>query len=252
MLRSPMSEEQKNCNVFNKILIKEIKEKYLNKNFGSLSKSSLDLIVFHAYMEQIRSLALPTYDQYVSAELGLTISRVRNLKEKESLIYEISGYDYVKEFKNRLSFAKISKNNHDDDLYVKIPIQEIILKNFVQNKIAELDLIEDVSLNSSLIQLNFDSFLYLSESIINNNPNPREKFNNAKYLKDYLNLLISNEKNPDKVNSFKQIINSIETGMYKTSLKDILRKCKPLALSLIGLFVGKCVEESIDKMMKKL
>ena len=71
--------------------LKEIKAQCLSRNFGTLSKSEFDGLVFHYYL-QLKNVQLSKMDSqgYVSdyeigRDLGLTIQRVRSLREKEAL-----------------------------------------------------------------------------------------------------------------------------------------------------------------------
>ena len=73
-------------------LLSEIKERCLNRNFGTLSKSEFDLMLFHYYLgnkqEEVGSRYVSDYD--IGRDLGLTIQRVRSLRERDALKQVVS------------------------------------------------------------------------------------------------------------------------------------------------------------------
>ena len=71
-------------------LFDKLDELYFRKNFGSVSKTDLETLLFSEYIECcIRNNV--AYDDYsLSKELGITQSRIRALKERKELKYPLN------------------------------------------------------------------------------------------------------------------------------------------------------------------
>ena len=98
------------------LFVTEIKEKCLERNFGTLSKSEFDLLVFHYYLLDKQPKAPGEYvsDYEIGRELGLTIQRVRSLREREALKWRsqenwknsfLPDVNVIKEVRNYLEGA---------------------------------------------------------------------------------------------------------------------------------------------------
>lgn len=140
----------------------EIALRYYTGNFGQMSKSDFETLLFHLYIEQILEkdqYDFRAYSDYrLSKELGITQSKVSNLKLKKHL-------QYPHEFKWRDSLAKISENVRYEDKKIKLQIPDINLYNEVKNAVEENGGFIDVSLTPKLLQVSPEYFLDLLEAI---------------------------------------------------------------------------------------
>ena len=58
---------------------------FLNKNFGTVQKTEVELMVFHHYLKHCESLNKSVSDLSIGKQLGITPARVRNMKLKDYL-----------------------------------------------------------------------------------------------------------------------------------------------------------------------
>ena len=94
----------------------ELTKRFYRQNFGQMSKSDFEALMFHFYMKKLveqyqNSAGVLDYnkcsDYKISQELGITQQRVANLKVKSQLLYPI-------EFKWENSFASLIQNARFD------------------------------------------------------------------------------------------------------------------------------------------
>ena len=94
---------------------------YLNKNFGRMGKSDFEVLIFSIYIEHLLENGLPYDDYTIALQLGISESRVRNLKIKKELQYPYPKYNWKKAFVERIRYAQ-----YDDKkamVKVSIPIR---------------------------------------------------------------------------------------------------------------------------------
>ena len=72
--------EEEKIRLFNKI-----EEHYFRRNFGSMSKTDLETLLFSEYIESCINNNKPYDDYSLSKELGVTQARIRSLKERKEL-----------------------------------------------------------------------------------------------------------------------------------------------------------------------
>lgn len=127
-------------------------------NFGTMSKSDIETLMFHFYIEQILkkgSEAYPAYSDFrISKELGITQSRVSSLKVKKQL-------KYPHEFDWKKSLADISEKVRYDDGKLKLYIPDINLYYEIKNAVEESGGYVDVTLTPKLLQISPEYFLDL-------------------------------------------------------------------------------------------
>lgn len=68
-------------------LLEDIDRLYFNQNFGTLSKSDFELLLFHHYMEELSNKGENRTNYDIAKQLGITVQRVTGLKEKEDCQY---------------------------------------------------------------------------------------------------------------------------------------------------------------------
>lgn len=140
---------------------------YYNVNFGDLSKSDIDLLMFHIYIESriedckdedgtINYSDLSDYK--IGKELGITPQRVKNLKVKKELKYP------QKEFNWEVSLRKLLVNPnrvvYEKD-YIKINIPDPNLFMSIKDFIEDNDGYVDMQLNSNILKIRKNYFLGL-------------------------------------------------------------------------------------------
>lgn len=86
----------------------KVAEKFYFINFGSSSKSDIDVLMFSIYLEQILGKTeydLDSYSDYtLSKLLGITQNKVSNLKVKKELLYPYQDFSW------KDSFGRILRN----------------------------------------------------------------------------------------------------------------------------------------------
>lgn len=148
------NDDEKKATAFDKIA-----ELYYDRNFGSVSKADLDTLMFSLYIEKILEQSeddMDTYSDYVlSKQLGITQSKVKNLKIKKELKYPYSDFDWSR------SFARVCKNARYENEKIIINISDpnlfIELKHFVELRNGTVD----ITLNSNLFITSIDMFVEL-------------------------------------------------------------------------------------------
>ena len=107
----------------------QIAEKYYYANFGSTSKTNMDVLLFSIYLERILDNSedqFASYSDYtLSKLLGITQSQVSNLKVKKELQYPYSAFSWKKSFERivenyRYEKGKIKLYIPDKNLYLEL------------------------------------------------------------------------------------------------------------------------------------
>ena len=129
---------------------------FLNNNFGSVSKSDLELIFFSILMEHLQVNNLSTDDYFISNILGITQQRVRNLKIKNQLRNQYA-YDWKAELVHLARTARYS----DDERYIIISLDNPILMIELQHFIEINGGMVDYSLNPKLLKMQTCDFAVL-------------------------------------------------------------------------------------------
>ena len=137
----------------------KIAEKYYFTNFGSMSKSDLDTLMFSVYIEQILKKEKNNYkafsDYILSKQLGITQSKVSNLKVKKELLYPYEDFNW------RESFVVMAEKAvyEDGKIFIFIPDKNVYLE--VKNAIEDMGGYVEVQLTSNLLKIRLEFFLDL-------------------------------------------------------------------------------------------
>ena len=135
--------------------VSEIKEECLDRNFGTLSKSEFDLLVFHYYLldkqAQIGSAYVTDYE--IGRELGLTIQRVRSLREREALKQKPNN-NWKDDFLKGLPNARCEANGD-----VKIPVPDVNVMKEVRNYFEAQGLYDEYHQNPKLFMCKLDALI---------------------------------------------------------------------------------------------
>ncbi len=137
----------------------KIAKKYYFANFGSISKSDFDILMFSIYIERILEKSqddMKTYSDYkLSKLLGITQTKVSNLKVKKELLYPYDKFEWQK------SFISISENAIFENAKIKLFIPDRNLYLEVKNAIEEYGGFVEVQLTTNLLQVRLSYFLDL-------------------------------------------------------------------------------------------
>lgn len=125
---------------------------FYDANFGTMSKTDMEVLMFSVYIERIlgsgNQAAFSDYSDYIlSKNLGITQSRIANLKVKKQLKYP-HEYDWKESFQ-----MACNNNARYDNGRIKIQIPDINLYYEVKNAIEESGGFVDVTLTSKLLQV---------------------------------------------------------------------------------------------------
>lgn len=137
----------------------KIAEKFYNSNFGSISKSDFEVLMFSIYIERILENNEDDFNSYsdytLSKDLGITQSRVSSLKVRKELIYPYKNFSWVD------SFSRISKNAVYEDGKIKIFIPDKNLYIELKHAIEQANGFVETQLTTNLLQVRPEYFLDL-------------------------------------------------------------------------------------------
>lgn len=136
-------------------IMKRIKEAGLySRRFGSFAKADYEILFFTAYLD---SLKKPARDYEISIDLGITESKVRNLRVKSQLLYP-------KELKWVEELSKSILNGYYDSgtEQITLTFEDPSVQNLMKNRIEEGFGTVGQSLNAKQLILPIESFLLLA------------------------------------------------------------------------------------------
>lgn len=179
----------------------------LKFGLGVLNKSEVDLIFFSAVMKY--SSIEDKSDYNLSLLLKITPSRVRVLKEKYSVKFqEINEKEMIDKFFEMCAHAKTAGK------YIDIPVYDVAIKNLLENKLEEHNIVLHSQLNSKIFRLRAEDLIAITVALMssynNKNSDETEKEllgyikNNKSEYKDVI-------KDINEVNSFKDFLERIKS-----------------------------------------
>ena len=113
-----------------------IANKFFEHNFGQMSKSDIEVMMFSIYIEQCLDKKMPYDDYTLAVKLGIPESRVRTLKVKKELQYPYKNFRWKEAFQECIRYAKYD----DKKALVKVNITDPNVKREVEHYIDELKL----------------------------------------------------------------------------------------------------------------
>lgn len=146
-------------------LFDKIADCFYNTNFGQMSKSEIELLMFDIYIEKMisdckRPDGTVDYrkcsDYIISKELGITQQRVRNLKVKNQLLHPIQ-YDWRRALATLIENARYDKNSKKVTLNIPDPNLYLEIQNFIEEQGAYVE----KQLNSKVLQLRAEYYIDL-------------------------------------------------------------------------------------------
>ncbi|MFZ3407957.1 hypothetical protein [Vibrio chagasii] len=139
-------------------------EHYLDRGFGSLSKSEIDTLVMHLLMQHSDLKHKSNYE--LSLDLQITEARIKSIKHKAKLQFLEDADDYIKgEFFALLHHSKLQgENKQGEPGKIIMVIEDSFVKQGVQGKLKALGHFADNSFNSEIVKISQASFVDLLEA----------------------------------------------------------------------------------------
>lgn len=211
----------------------EIKERCLNRNFGTLSKSEFDLMLFHYYLvnkqEEVGSRYVSDYD--IGRDLGLTIQRVRSLRERDALKQEPDD-SWKEYFIGCLQFAYCDKDDN-----VKIPVPDVNVIKEIRNYLENFGLFDDYQLNPKVFQCKAETLILICLKMLDR-------------IDDGLCKKILEELHKSKDGNMARVIGEIESPLWSAFKRGALNDVKKFVCRIPGL--EKTCEGMFDALVKKI
>ncbi|MUK32182.1 hypothetical protein GNP44_19145 [Aliivibrio fischeri] len=185
-------------------------EHYLDRGFGSLSKSEIDTLVMHLLMEHSDLKFKSNYE--LSLDLQITEARIKSIKHKAKLQFLEEPDDYIKaEFFALLHNSKLqAESRQGEPGKILMVIEDSFVKQGVQGKLKALGHFADNSFNSEIVKISQLSFIDLLESFFT----PEER-------QDFINDV--NEVMPDSnAIEFKALLKSFLSGVASKSGEKVV------------------------------
>lgn len=197
----------------------KIAEKYYFCNFGSISKTDIDVLMFSIYIERILDKSQEDFNSYsdytLSKNLGITQSKISSFKVKKELQYPYAKFNW------RERLAAISQNAIYEDGKIKLHIPDKNIYLEIKNAVEQSGGYIETQLNSNLLQIKPAFFIDLMLAVC-------EESEKENYRKEIKRLIAENtEEDADA----KEFIESVPIG-------QMLRNEAPeLIASIISDFV---------------
>lgn len=140
----------------------EIASHYYNKNFGTMSKSELDLLMFKIFFDAVKREnddSLLT-DVALAIELGITKQKVKSLKERMFLKYSSDNdFDWRREMRDCISNSSVEYDERTGKFTILVsdPRFRYAVEDFLETN----RLITDYAHNSKLLILSRRAFVFL-------------------------------------------------------------------------------------------
>ena len=139
---------------------------FYSRNFGQMSKSDIELMMFDIFMKKMIEDNRDTNgtvdyskcsDYRISQELGITQQKVKNLKVKSQLVYPVD-YDWKLALAKLIKNARFDKQTQKVTLNIPDPNLYLEIRNFIEEQGAYVE----VQLNSKILQLRAEDFVDLA------------------------------------------------------------------------------------------
>lgn len=137
----------------------EIAKRYYDMNFGTMSKSDFETLLFSLYLEQILKKSEAEYKTYsdytLSKELGISQSKISTLKVRKELQYPYSNFNW------RVSFNRVSENAVYENGKIKLLIPDKNLYLEIKNAVETSGGYIEMTLTQNLLQIRPEYFIDL-------------------------------------------------------------------------------------------
>ena len=217
------------------IAFDKVAELFYDRNFGSTSKSDLETLMFSIYMEQIlkskQKKSIDYSDYNLSKQLGITQTKISNLKERKELKYPYEDFDWrseLKEVVNRIVFD-------DGKVMLFIPARNVYLE--IKNAIEERGGYVEERRTRNLLQVRLPYFLDLLVAINESDNREEVKAILERYVQEN-NIDINFSKNQ----SFGQVLCNAAPGL----ILELMSATIPV-FGGVAKTIGECVLTAIKQ-----
>ena len=220
----------------------EIGDRFYNHNFGQMSKSDFEVLLFKLYQENLQYNHMTTDDFSMATALGIPESKVRNLKVKVELQYPDSGIRWQEKFLQSVQYATC-----EDGKTVKVSIKDPNVKRNLEHVIDEQQLYSEIQLNPKLLQMRADHFITLCTVI------SEQLGNNAIDEKALKKQLL--ESSESKALKEAGIFERIRNGESIRSLRgEIIAAAGKVGIEILlkNIPFGKTMESYVEAFLSKL
>ena len=214
----------------------ELAAGYYDRNFGSMSKSDVDLMMFKFYFERLISEnrlenGIIDYsgisDYRIAKDLGITEARARSLKVRYHLKYG-DEFDWKKAFATLISKARYDKNSKK--VVVNIPDPNLFRE--IENYFDESGAYIEKQLNSKLLTIRAEYFLALA---IETEPEKTKK----EIIKEIRKSLKKPEKDELKLDIGKTLIDSgCDITTIAANVASMISSASTITIAIINLLKG--------------
>lgn len=138
-----------------------IAEHFYNRNFGTMSKADLETLLFDIYIEHLLNHGECFDDHTMSKTLGISQSRVRNLKIKKELKYPHDGFDWKESFAEEVRTAVYDPDTH----MISMRISDVNVLTELRYFTEINGLFDHYQLNPHVFSCRLDFFLKICEKL---------------------------------------------------------------------------------------
>ena len=150
----------------------EISRMFYNRNFGTKTKVGIELVMFKYYFEAAKDYATKDgelnenliSDYKIGCDLGISPTKVRNLRLKVELQLSDDDYDWQSELLKVLSKSQNLEKSKDNE-YIQITIRSQKLFYAVEDWIEDNGKTLDITLNTKQLKVPKKSFYKLLNEI---------------------------------------------------------------------------------------
>ena len=213
----------------------QIVQRYYKTNFGTMSKTDFETLLFHNYMEHLLSHG-EAYDDYtVSNALGITQSKVRNLKLRRALQYPGSADDWKAQVLGALKNAKYDRKSGQVQMLIPENTVMVELRHFLESNGG----FDTYTLNPKLFSCRVDHLVLLFEALSEQNVELDDE--QKKQLRQ-LKLADGDMSALEKICS----------GAYKDGLKDLVLTGSKQALTEVLKLIpfGGLAADAVGEIIK--
>jgi len=199
----------------------EICELFFKKNFGTTPKTTIELLMFHQYMERLEKEnpdpAVPGTILYenisdfkIGRFLGITPARVNNLKLKEQLVYPKKDSNWEKYLLKSLGNVKYNESKQTIELTVQHPWLFSQIQDYIESNHGQVY----IQLNRNLIDLPLDSYIMLVNKAYGSNDMSNQEIENLKGYMKKVNQDTLKDKIKTAIDKVKEIKENYELAKY--------------------------------------
>lgn len=154
-----------------------------SKQFGSFSKADFEVLMFTIYLDSLPNV--PIYDYIISQQLGITESKVRNLRIKSQLLYPKKIY-----WEEALASAIKTGSYNEKDNSITITIEDPSCHARIRYEIESSCGTAGLNLNSKQLTIPIESLLSVAIS--------QEK-DKEKILSEWNRMWLQEGKNKERI-----------------------------------------------------